>query len=587
MNLQRQILQNSNNIDDIQLKIKAIEFALTSFPDFQNNETNRREFLMANVSNIPGLKTYICFTFDDLMGEKRQLQEKERQLQDEKRQLQEKENLLQEKENLLLRQGLPCLGAGLPPLQKIITNSSGSIPPASEHQGCDCSETDFFLLGVPQNIQRASNRVWGQLTAGTKELQYSNESTLVTAVNIFLMDVINASGIALKVNNHLGIKSITPDISVLSLGNRLVGVVEVKQPGHSILLQPTVLGELFDQMLLVQGFYGSGPVIGILTTFDTWMFCCFERDNEMFGKCFGIVSDPSSCFATPEKSCKSDTDSPPGNTPSQKNNAAHSIAWEDSTFGELKSETSEVDRKLCCSPVINAQGQYPLVLQYLFTALHRMALVTSSTSPTQSSQCWFVLHEGNNPITWVSRAPSELIYDKFPRSNVRHLLALEDLGRGSTGKAWLTCTLSGSAVCVLKFLNKENGDSILQYEKMMWDLIYPEYRQFTGVGKWSGSVALMMPHFNDISPFERMEWIASIKNLLLQKFVNRGYYHPDVKWRNIGVSKTLGNAICPVLYDLTDVKMLADVSDVNLTNVIDGCPNWVNLAIEHLNKTAG
>ncbi len=40
----------------------------------------------------------------------------------------------------------------------------------------------------------------------------------------------------------------------------LVGVVEVKKPGNNVLLEPTVLGELLDQMML-EGFYGMGPVL--------------------------------------------------------------------------------------------------------------------------------------------------------------------------------------------------------------------------------------------------------------------------------------------------------------------------------------
>jgi len=67
------------DIAEIQLKIKAVEFALGSFADYENEE-ERRIFLRQNFTAIRGLKTYFGFS--------------ETQLQDEKKQLQEKENLL-------------------------------------------------------------------------------------------------------------------------------------------------------------------------------------------------------------------------------------------------------------------------------------------------------------------------------------------------------------------------------------------------------------------------------------------------------------------------------------------------------------
>jgi hypothetical protein len=61
-------------------------------------------------------------------------------------------------------------------------------------------------------------------------LDYALEADLVTFVNFFLTNFINAMGLQLKLRSDLGIQHITPDIAVISLGNRLVGVVEVKRP---------------------------------------------------------------------------------------------------------------------------------------------------------------------------------------------------------------------------------------------------------------------------------------------------------------------------------------------------------------------
>ena len=80
----------------IQLKIKAVEFALASFTKYPHKEEERVAFLDSKVESVRFLDVYCDFTKDEL--------------QDEKKQLQEKENLLQEKENLLLaqQQGSNC-----------------------------------------------------------------------------------------------------------------------------------------------------------------------------------------------------------------------------------------------------------------------------------------------------------------------------------------------------------------------------------------------------------------------------------------------------------------------------------------------
>jgi hypothetical protein len=70
------------DIAEIQLKIKAVEFALGTFADYENEE-ERRNFLRQNFTAIPGLKTYFDFPKDKLQDGK---------------------NLLLEKENLLLAQ---------------------------------------------------------------------------------------------------------------------------------------------------------------------------------------------------------------------------------------------------------------------------------------------------------------------------------------------------------------------------------------------------------------------------------------------------------------------------------------------------
>ena len=118
----------------------------------------------------------------------------------------------------------------------------------------------------------------------------------------------------------------TQALCVLLLGMYLVGVVEVKRPGNNVLLEPTVLGELLDQMLLVEGFYGMGPVIGILTTAEEWIISWFPVDSEALVH----IDPPEASFTTSmnlsySTSIHTKGHSPPGGTPSQQLGAIHSV----------------------------------------------------------------------------------------------------------------------------------------------------------------------------------------------------------------------------------------------------------------------
>lgn len=110
---------------------------------------------------------------------------------------------------------------------------------------------------------------------------YSSVEDIAYLVRNFLEDIIIALDLKeLQFNSEVTIKHIKPDMRVIFMQQYLVGAVKVKEPGSNVLLQPTVLGELLDQMLLVESFYGMGPVIGILTTGEEWIISWFPADTE-------------------------------------------------------------------------------------------------------------------------------------------------------------------------------------------------------------------------------------------------------------------------------------------------------------------
>ena len=145
-------------------------------------------------------------------------------------------------------------------------------------------------------------------------------------------------------------------------------------------------------------------------------------------------------------------------------------------------------------------------------------------------------------------------FNKFPNERVKTLLALEDLGRGSTGKAWLCVSLteSHSAACVLKFDNRKAQSEKLAFERTMWVLLYPEFSHMVKVERWSGADALVMPHFSTVLKQEREHYRAEVMKVLDEKFVKNGKVHQDVHWHNIGMYKKK-DEVAIVVYDLLNV----------------------------------
>lgn len=472
-------------------------------------------------------------------------------------------------------------------MEQHITESGGSIPLPQDHPPCERRIfSEFFLCEVPQSVLQYSSRIWGEIPSGRDHLFYATESTIVKYVGIYLQDILKAMKLSFQLESHLGIKHITPDICVLTFGNRLVGVVEIKKPDEDILLKPTVLGELFDQLFLVEGFYTSGPVIGILTSLQEWMFAWFSVDDKHFTN-ENPLSESACNFFTPMKSPNPNKRSPVGSTPSQSSGLIHGLENEDDLPLNLNDEFDLVDsipRVLSTTNVFNIWNDYDCVLQHIYTSFLRMNQVKINFR-SGIPQSVFKLHKDDKKITWhpLAEIPVDLkslSTSRFPRKNTRALLAIEDLGRGSSGKAWLGCTLSKQpAICVLKFSNKGDlgGKDHLDLEKSWWDRIYPEFSVMTKVEMWSGSYALIMPHFCSIPEDQREMYRDGIHHLLTKKFQNNSLIHDDVKWRNIGIYLKENGESVLVLYDLQSVRTISAEKN----------QNWIEHAISNLyNKSS-
>lgn len=388
-------------------------------------------------------------------------------------------------------------------------------------------------------------------------------------------DIIKAMNLTFRLVTDFGIKFVRPDIAVLTLANHMVGVIEIKKPGlqaESILLSPTVVGELFDQMMLVEGFYMSGPVCGILTTGMEWMVCWFAEDDSIFGASFDFVRSDGT-DRTPTKPRDSAADSTPG-TPSQtRGDWGRELTTPSSESGvDPVSEPRSFKRVLHATSIIRSVGNSDALLQLMYTALARMSTVHLSHRPGVPS-CLFLFLKNSNSVSWspegydAARLRLSEVENAFPLRSTTRLVALEDLGRGSSGKAWLACTNSpkNASLCVLKFSNRADEAGALERECGHWIYIYPEFADMVRVEKWSGSPALLMPHFAVIHD-EFREGMKEEVAKLLQRFVDSGFVHTDVNWRNLGYYMKEGDKV-PVLFDLDGAQNIEnagksfDVSD--------------------------
>jgi hypothetical protein len=396
-----------------------------------------------------------------------------------------------------------------------------------------------------------------------KVLSYFTESDIVHFVRNYVESVIAALGLPLRLSGELSIQHVRPDLLVIMNNNYLVGVIEVKKPTAGVLEKPTILGDLFDQLVLVEGFYGMGPTIGILTTGEEWIFSWFPVDHDTLSNRNEEVDD---LFTTPTKqkssSSESKTHSPPGNTPSQMSGRVHHIdSEEDESIVEVDSPiTSPVNRLLRTTPVMNIHSDPIDVLQRLCGAL---LLMSTSKLHNRASvpRCLLRFHKDTTMVSYHSATHSEVYskvnFDRFPNQNTKNLIALEDLGRGATGKAWLCVTLSdqNTSACVLKFPNKQKNNFHLGTEKNFWHLIYPEFSNMVRIERWSGEDALVMPHFTEVVESNRHLYRDALFDTLTSKFVNKGLYHGDVKWKNIGIYRQRdGGVDILVVFDLHSVE---------------------------------
>eukprot|EP01036_Dinobryon_divergens_P029986 gene29986-39165_t len=234
----------------------------------------------------------------------------------------------------------------------------------------------------------------------------------------------------------MAVTQIRHDILVLTVQNSiLVGVVVVKKPGYVVLDKPTFIRELFDQMKLIQLFYGMGPALGMLINGKQFVVCWFPGDDEVFS----APPKQELCVESSPVNGKGEkrSYSPPGDTPSRKRTPSNIFTKDE----ERKAKNGETLLNVrCLTRMSHARSHYYVSLKRHLFRFHRGTV---------------------KKLTWVAACDSStsilenIQFYKFPKERVKNLIAVEDLGRGSSGKVWLvTTTETLKSICVFKFDNK-------------------------------------------------------------------------------------------------------------------------------------
>jgi hypothetical protein len=178
--------------------------------------------------------------------------------------------------------------------------------------------------------------------------------------------------------------------------------------------------------------------------------------------------------------------------------------------------------------------------------------------------------KGGATVVW-SRLDVAPKWDKVVHPQ-KFLFAIEDLGRGASGRVWLVSTSSG-AVGVLKFSLSDRPKESLDTEYAMWKAAYPSMPVYREV--WCDHEALRMPHFASVVREKRQEKLSLVKQALLDDFFKRELVHEDVSWRNIGTYIDRNGMERVVLFDMGSVR-LAAAGESN---------DWVDHAVSSLKSS--
>lgn len=349
--------------------------------------------------------------------------------------------------------------------------------------------SNVLLLPLPPGpiLPAPESAIWTEVrcTAG-RGICWKSESDIQHCVRLVIIEIIAMSGLDLMCSNEVTIVGMRPDIWVIILHGRPVGVLEVKTPQRGILESPAVLGQNLDYMRVLRHQLGVADPYAIATTFEQWRVLHLPAND-----------DPA-----------------------------------------------KRGRFVEATPVIDGYGDPAPLCAALLATLSRMRhsplQLPVSDHPTSLDTMCAYMRVDKTSWKWVTTSATLLNYCDMPTGN--QFILVRDLGAGAHGHAWLACSDTGR-VCVLKICRRhvaaaefswssasaqrKDQEQLLRAELQAWNMVNKGACPAADLVFIAGKPALRMPYVVTVT---RGDCDADVAAAVLRMAGIRLWHH-DLHWR--------------------------------------------------------
>jgi hypothetical protein len=436
--------------------------------------------------------------------------------------------------------------------------SNPSIPTEEQHATATLKIAPFSTLSDLKKLPCPKTNLWNRLIEKGHLGGYSNEAGVNQYVCLAIEDILEALGIREKVTIRAEVEVMRnrPDFMLILVDGRPIGTIEVKQPGAVAMSHPNILGEVYDQLMHLHSIFRVKTPFAILTSYEQWRICWLDKGESNDLASSQELQTPSP-YETPvkpkndvaDKSAKMDLEDepspPPPPTPSRKRGVGSLQDVDVAAPAVEENFVDADDRNFLGTKVYNWNDKsLPLLLA---SVIKKMMLAKQDTKPA-------VLRYANETKSAWKRAPSfdKLDFNLCISAHVKCFFLWEDLGHGADGRAFLVSGGTKGAVGVLKFFYT-NPNTKAQHEASMWRKIYshlPPVAATVRTVQVMGQTSLLMPWFQ--CPERTQSNLEAVKKTLTDDFMEKGFRHDDVAWRNVGVYRQ-GGQTKAVVFDMQQV----------------------------------
>jgi Family of unknown function (DUF5898) len=433
---------------------------------------------------------------------------------------------------------------------------------------------------------------------GRSSFVYQNETEIRDYVKHTINDAVALLGLesVLSVRPEISLFSYRPDIIVVM--HKRIGiilVVEVKKPGLEVFTSHSVGGQVYDYLV---GMFAGGVSrpFAVLSSYDRMVIAHLD-DNAMSKKVLERVAGDIENDLTKEIAFLEGDNGQPINinepqahgSPLSKLNTVVSDQKMPSASDGLteRSEDNNDDgesddeawsRALCYTKVIERVDILKAMVLAIRCGIKSCMESPSLPLPSQGSSpshgCARVNEKG---MVWRDLPSTVVIdYNSFPSSTTESFYLLRDLGKGSSGRAFLMCSPGGKALVAKFFLSKaeeshrsrespytrqQQRKSLMnarkgeaEKEMNMWTTLYGDEYQVR-VQQLHQHWCLLLPYFDPLTTVEaRQAALPQIRQILEAfKSRKRRYKTDDIRWRHVGIRQ---NKIC--LFDLGSLEECKD-----------------------------